>query len=75
MRIGGMRNTILRGVRVIDGGLASELEYLGVHIDGPLWPGHVLEDEPEKMLAMHRANIAAHSECIVTGSYQVSCMG
>ena len=53
------RYDILRGVRVIDGGLASELEYLGARIDGPLWSAHVLEDEPEKVLAVHRAYIAA----------------
>ena len=71
----GMRNSILRGVRVIDGGLASELEYLGARIDGPLWSAHVLEDEPGKVLAVHRAYIAAGSQCIATCSYQVSRMG
>jgi homocysteine S-methyltransferase len=65
----------LRGVRVIDGGLASELEYLGARIDGPLWSAHVLEDEPDKVLAVHRAYIAAGSQCIATCSYQVSRMG
>jgi len=65
----------LRGIRVIDGGLASELEYLGARIDGPLWSAHVLEDEPEKVLAVHRAYIQAGSECIATCSYQVSRMG
>ena len=45
---GSRRDAILRGVHVIDGGLASELEYLGARIDGPLWSAHVLEDEPEK---------------------------
>ena len=69
------RYDILRGVRVIDGGLASELEYLGARIDGPLWSAHVLEDEPDKVLAVHRAYIAAGSQCIATCSYQVSRMG
>ncbi len=69
------RENILRGVRVIDGGLAMELEYAGARIDGPLWSAHVLEDEPEKLLAVHRAYIAAGAECIATCSYQVSRMG
>jgi homocysteine S-methyltransferase len=69
------RGDILRGVRVIDGGLASELEYLGARIDGPLWSAHVLEDEPEKVLAVHRAYIEAGVQCIATCSYQVSRMG
>ncbi len=69
------RNAILRGVHVIDGGLASELEYRGARIDGPLWSAHVLEDEPEILLAVHRAYIEAGAECIATCSYQVSRMG
>jgi len=67
--------TILDGVHVIDGGLASELEYRGARIDGPLWSAHVLEDEPEILLAVHRAYIEAGAQCISTCSYQVSRMG
>lgn len=69
------RDSILRGIHVIDGGLATELEYAGARIDGPLWSAHVLEDEPEKLLAVHRAYIQAGAECIATCSYQVSRMG
>ena len=47
----------------------------GARIDGPLWSAHVLEDEPEKLIAVHRAYIAAGAECIATCSYQVSRMG
>ena len=67
--------SILHGLHVIDGCLASELEYLGARIDGPLWSAHVLEDDPEKVAAVHRAYIEAGSECIATCSYQVSRMG
>jgi homocysteine S-methyltransferase len=67
--------TILHGIHVIDGGLATELEYAGARIDGPLWSAHVLEDEPEKLIAVHRAYIQAAAECIATCSYQVSRMG
>ena len=69
------RGALLRGIHVIDGGLASELEYLGARIHGPLWSAHVLEDEPEKVAAVHRAYIEAGSQCIATCSYQVSRMG
>jgi homocysteine S-methyltransferase len=69
------REAILRGVRVLDGGMASELEYQGANIDGPLWSAHVLEDAPEKIAAVHRAYIEAGAECIETASYQVSRMG
>jgi len=69
------RDSILRGIRVLDGGMASELEYMGARIDGPLWSAHVLEDAPENVVAVHRAYIEAGAECILTASYQVSRMG
>ena len=69
------RDEILRGVRVLDGGLATELEFLGARIDGPLWSAHVLEDDPGKVKAVHRAYIEAGADCIVTASYQISRMG
>jgi homocysteine S-methyltransferase len=69
------RDAILGGLHVIDGGLATELEYQGARIDGPLWSAHVLEDERDKLVAVHRAYIAAGAECIATCSYQVSRMG
>ncbi|MDR3452542.1 MAG: homocysteine S-methyltransferase [Rhodoferax sp.] len=69
------RAELLRDVRVLDGGMASELEYLGAKIDGPLWSAHVLEDQPEKIIAVHRAYLEAGADCLLTASYQVSCMG
>jgi homocysteine S-methyltransferase len=69
------RDSILQGIHVVDGGFASELEYLGANIDGPLWSAHVLEDAPEKIIAVHRAYIEAGAQCILTSSYQVSRMG
>ena len=69
------RASILDGVHVLDGGMASELEYRGASIDGPLWSAHVLEDAPEKIVAVHRAYIEAGADCIETASYQVSRRG
>jgi len=69
------RTSILHGIRVLDGGLASELERRGANINGPLWSAHVLEDEPERVAAVHRAYIEAGTECIATCSYQVSRKG
>ena len=74
-KTGGERESVLRGIRVLDGGMASELEYQGANIDGPLWSAHVLEDAPEKVVAVHRAYIEAGADCILTASYQVSRMG
>ena len=69
------QDSILQGIHVVDGGMATELEYLGAKIDGPLWSAHVLEDAPEKVIAVHRAYIEAGAQCILTSSYQVSRMG
>jgi homocysteine S-methyltransferase len=69
------RRALLRGIHVLDGGMASELEYQGANIDGPLWSAHVLEDAREKVVAVHRAYIEAGAQCILTASYQVSRMG
>jgi homocysteine S-methyltransferase len=69
------RDAVLRGVRVLDGGMASELEFLGARLDGPLWSAQVLEDAPEKIVAVHRAYLEAGADCILTSSYQVSRMG
>jgi len=68
-------NLILDKIHVLDGGLASELEYQGANIGTPLWSAQVLEDEPEKVAAVHRAYIEAGAQCIATCSYQVSRMG
>jgi homocysteine S-methyltransferase len=69
------RDAILRGIRVLDGGMASELEHLGANINGPLWSAHVLDDAPETIAAVHRSYIEAGADCIETASYQVSRMG
>ena len=66
--------SLLHDIQVLDGGMASELEYLGAKIDGPLWSAHVLEEAPEKIAAVHRAYIEAGAQCIETASYQVSRM-
>ncbi len=69
------RDSLLSGLHVLDGGMASELEYLGADINGPLWSAHVLEEAPEKIVAVHRAYIKAGADVIETASYQVSRMG
>jgi homocysteine S-methyltransferase len=65
----------IASLHVIDGGLATELEYRGADISGPLWSAHVLEEAPEKVEAVHRAYIEAGADCIATASYQVSARG
>lgn len=66
---------LLSGARVLDGGMASELEFLGADISGPLWSAHVLEESPEKVIAVHRAYLEAGANILLTASYQVSRKG
>ena len=65
----------LDGMRVLDGGLATELEHGGCDLSSPLWSGEVLRTQPEKVLAVHRSYLAAGADCLLTASYQVSAMG
>ena len=65
----------LTGLRVLDGGLATELERAGCDLASPLWSGDVLRTHPEKVLAVHRSYLEAGADCLLTASYQVSAMG
>jgi homocysteine S-methyltransferase len=73
--VSGNPDSVLAGVRVLDGAMATELGARGACIDGPLWSARVLEEAPEKILAVHRAYIEAGADCIETASYQVSRTG
>jgi homocysteine S-methyltransferase len=65
----------LTGLRVLDGGLATELERAGCNLASPLWSGEVLRTQPQKVLAVHRSYLEAGADCLLTASYQVSAMG
>jgi homocysteine S-methyltransferase len=62
-------------VHVLDGGMASELEFLGADISGPLWSAHVLEGAPEKIIEVHRLYLEAGADVLLTASYQISRQG
>jgi homocysteine S-methyltransferase len=62
----------LSDVRVLDGGMATELEKLGCDLSGPLWSAQVLREQPEKIAAVHASYLVAGADCILTASYQVS---
>ncbi len=65
----------LTGLHVLDGGMATELEKKGLHLDGPLWSAQVLESAPETIVAVHREYLEAGADCLLTASYQVSAEG
>jgi homocysteine S-methyltransferase len=65
----------LRGLHVLDGGMATELEAKGCNLAGPLWSAHVLETSPETIAEVHREYLEAGADCLLTASYQISVEG
>ncbi len=63
------------GVLILDGGLATELEYQGADLDGPLWSARVLLEEPERVSQVHEAYLRAGADCIVSATYQATFQG
>ena len=62
-------------IRVLDGGLASELTRRGCDLSGPLWSAHVLDTAPATIAAVYRDYLRAGADCIATASYQISSLG
>ena len=65
----------LGAIRVLDGGMATELERRGCNISGPLWSAHILDAAPNQIAQVHLDYLRAGADCISTASYQVSAMG
>jgi homocysteine S-methyltransferase len=65
----------LRTLRVLDGGMASELERRSCDISGPLWSAHMLDTSPSVIAEVHLDYLRAGADSISTVSYQVSAMG
>ena len=63
------------GPLVLDGGLATQLEAQGRDLTSAVWSAGVLADDPEAVLAAHRAYFAAGAQVATTASYQVSARG
>lgn len=64
-----------RGVAILDGGLATELESRGHHLGDALWSARLLRDVPEAISAVHADYLDVGADCIVTASYQASFDG
>jgi homocysteine S-methyltransferase len=62
-------------VHVIDGGLSTELERLGAKIQGELWTGRALLEDPAVVAEAHRAFALAGAEVVISSSYQLSRQG
>jgi homocysteine S-methyltransferase len=61
-----------RGVVVLDGGLATELEARGLSLDHPLWSARALAEAPEAVGRVHRDYLEAGADVIETATYQAT---
>lgn len=59
-------------IRLLDGGLSTQLERLGHTPTGTLWTAEQLLGNVETIVESHRAFVAAGAEILITSSYQLS---
>jgi homocysteine S-methyltransferase len=62
----------IKGVFLLDGGLATALEANGCDLNDELWSAKVLIEDPELIRQVHLDYLAAGADCIATASYQAS---
>lgn len=67
--------SVIPDLMVLDGGFGTELERRGGDVRGPLWSAEALLGSPDLVEDVHVAYLDAGSDCITTGSYQVSFEG
>ena len=61
--------------RVLDGGLATELEARGAALDTPLWSARLLRDDPAMIAGVHRDYLDAGADIVTTAGYQATLPG
>jgi homocysteine S-methyltransferase len=67
--------TLRQRAVVLDGGLATQLEAQGHRLTDRLWSARLLIDDPEAIVAAHRAYFEAGAEVATTASYQATREG
>ncbi|QUQ62617.1 homocysteine S-methyltransferase [Kutzneria sp. CA-103260] len=60
---------------VLDGGLSNQLAAAGHDLSDRLWSARLLRDDPDAILAAHRAYFEAGADIATTASYQASELG
>ena len=63
------------GTMILDGGLATELEFRGYDLSDDLWSARLLIDEPEAITQVHYDYLVAGADCIISASYQGTIAG
>jgi len=64
-----------RGVVLLDGGLATELERRGLDLRDPLWSAKILVEAPEAIEAVHYDYFRAGADVGTSASYQATFEG
>src|SRR5689334_22973881 len=64
-----------RGVAILDGGLATELERRGADLRDPLWSAKMLLEEPDMIRQLHYDYYLAGADVATTASYQATVTG
>lgn len=60
---------------MLDGGLSTALEALGARPSGQLWTAQAVIDQPDLVVAAHRAAVEAGADVVISASYQASVEG
>jgi len=64
-----------QGGLVLDGGLSNQLADQGQDLSDELWSARLLADDPDQILAAHRAYLRAGAQVLITSSYQATFEG
>jgi homocysteine S-methyltransferase len=70
--VAGLVDAVRERVVLLDGGLATELERRGNDLSSALWSARLVRDDPDEIVAVHRAFYAAGAEVATAASYQAS---
>jgi len=73
--VASLADALDRGVVVLDGGLATQLEAQGHDLRDSLWSARLLRDEPDEIVAAHRAFFDVGADVAITASYHASYTG
>ncbi|MDB6170060.1 MAG: homocysteine S-methyltransferase [Verrucomicrobia bacterium] len=69
------RHRLGKAPRVLDGGLATELQRRGHDLSGEVWSARLLRDDPDAIERVHFEYLAARADIVTSASYQASFAG
>ena len=64
-----------KGMVILDGALATELEKRGADLNHPLWSANLLNADPGMIRQVHLDYLKAGADIITSASYQASFPG